>query len=50
MYRNLVKTVVFNQTVVFLPYLHCMYYLHEWRGWPDVRDGERRNLQTNSEA
>merc|ERR1711887_242692 len=34
---RLVRTVLFNQTVIFLSFNYCMFYLKQWRGEPDIR-------------
>lgn len=35
-FRNLLKTVAFNQTVVYLPFSYFAYKLYKWRGTSDI--------------
>ena len=35
-FKNLVKTVLINQTVVYVPLLLTGYRLHQWRGRPNI--------------
>lgn len=35
-FKNLLKTVIFNQTVVYFPATLVGYYLYMWRGTPDL--------------
>jgi hypothetical protein len=35
--RNLLKVVMFNQTMVAFPFVLALFPLFKWRGIPDIR-------------
>ena len=36
-FRKLLSVVLFNWTVLNPIFSYCMYFIHEWRGMPDLR-------------